>query len=146
MDQKNFVEWGCPQFSERAIEAARHGHLNAEPLLSLLQKTHDVSRGLEQIFKIAQNNRTRELEWEHRDPDDPMEPPIRPNTIESLLALGQVASAMLEIEVGRVSVWLEKHGIQEREARVDLKTAPSIAQQAGAGASEAARAEKSATH
>ena len=110
MDQKNFVEWGYPQFSDRAIEAARRGHLNAEPLLDLLQKTHDVSRALEQIFKIAQENRFREFAW---DVDDSLEPPMSPNTIESLLALGQVASAILESAVGRISTWLEKHGIRE---------------------------------
>jgi hypothetical protein len=114
MDRKNFVEWGNSPFSERAFEAAREGRLNSWPLLDTLEQVHAVTRGLEQIFKIAQANGVQQLAWEDKDDEDTSEqPPLAANTVESLLALGEVVSRMLVSSIEKTSSWADKYGIRE---------------------------------
>lgn len=123
MDQQNFVECGLTLFSDRVVTAAREGHLSAGPLLGVLQDFHAVTRGLEQICKIAAANRVQELAWRDRDADNPMEPPLNVNTVESLLALGEVAAKNMHSEIDRLSDWLEENAIKEPDAASDLAIA-----------------------
>ncbi len=115
MDKENFVEWGNSPFSKRAIEAALRGHLNnSGPLLNSLERIHAVSRGLEQIFKIAQANRIQELAWRDKDEDDTeTQPPLAGSTVEGLLALGEVVARMIAADVDDISRWADKHGVRE---------------------------------
>lgn len=145
MDQKNFVEWGNSPFSERAFEAAREGRLNAGGFLRTLEDIHAATRGLEQIFKIAQANGVQQQAWRDKDDDDTSEqPPLAMNTVESLLALGEVVSRMLVSSIEKTSSWADKYGIRE-PVTADLEIAArasvtrSRAKSANANASETER-------
>jgi hypothetical protein len=113
MEQQNFVEWGNSPFSDAVLSAAHEGRLNSGALLDALEKAHAVSRGLEQICKLAQANAVQEQAWQDKGEDDGVQPPIGINTIESLLALGEVAARMIVSDVERVSTWADKYGIRE---------------------------------
>lgn len=125
MDKENFVEWGNSPFSERAFDAAHHGNITtAWPMLDRLEEVHAISRGLEQIFKIAQANRVQEIAWDEKDHDDEsMQPPMSVNTVESLLALGEIVARSMVREVERLSQWVDKHGIAEPDPTADLASA-----------------------
>ncbi|OUL68701.1 hypothetical protein [Paraburkholderia hospita] len=129
MGQENFVEWGNQQFSDRVRNAARKGLVReTAPLLDALQEIHAASRGLEQICKIAQANRVQEESWRDKDDDDEsMQPPMSINTVEALLALGEVVSRSMVGNVERLSNWLEKYGVKEPDPVADLAIAAQAA-------------------
>lgn len=114
MDQKNFVEGGNSPFSDSAFEAARDGRLNSSGLLHTLEDVHAATRGLEQIFKIAQANGVQQQAWNDKDDDDTSaQPPMAMNTVESLLALGEVVSRMLVSSIEKTSSWIDKYGVRD---------------------------------
>ena len=114
MDKQNFLEWGNSPFSKRAFKAAHEERLSSAPLLATLERVHAITRGLTQICKIAQANAVQQAAWEEREEDDTeIQPPLALNTVESLLALGEVVSGMLTSEIESISAWIERHGISE---------------------------------
>ena len=115
MDKQNFVEWNNTPFSTRAIEAAQDGRIKAGPLLATLDRVHAVTRGLQQICKLAAANRCQEGHWEHGGQGDDIQPPLAPDTIEGLLALGEAAARMIVDDIHDVSGWLDKYGIREEQ-------------------------------
>ncbi len=129
MDQENFVEWDQSPFSERAKKAALQGNLDcALPLVSTLEDAKAAFRGLEQICKIANANRVQEFAWRDKDDDDEsIQPPMGINTVESLLALGEVVSRMFVSDIDRVSDWMDKHAIREPDPVADLAIAAQAA-------------------
>jgi hypothetical protein len=93
-----------------------------------LKDIHAASRGLEQICKIANANTLQEHAWRDKDEDDEsVQPPMAVNTVEALLALGEVVSRMIVSDIERVSRWLDDHGIKERDPVSDLAIAAQAA-------------------
>jgi hypothetical protein len=128
MDHENFVEWDQSPFSKLAREAANQGRLRCSPLLDVLQDIHAASRGLEQIFKIANANRVQEMAWCDKDEDDEsLQAPMEVNTVEALLALGGVVSKIIVNDIERVSKWLDNHGVREADPAADLAVAARAA-------------------
>jgi len=124
MDKKSFVEQRNSPFSSRVLEAAHKGELHTSaPLLDSLEKIHTITRGFEQIFKIAHTNGAQWDAWEQRDESDvAMQPPMAPSTVEALLVLGETVSGMLISEINSIAAWAEKHGIRD-PATADLMVA-----------------------
>jgi hypothetical protein len=56
------------------------------------------------------------------DDDDSLQPPMTINTVESLLALGEVVSGMLVSSIEQTSTWVDKYGVLE-PATADLAVA-----------------------
>jgi hypothetical protein len=111
--RENFAEWDNTPFSRRAIDAAEDGRIKAGALLNTLDRVYAVTRGLEQICKLAAANRVQEEHWKDREQDDDTQPPMSPNTVEGLLALGEAAAGMIVNDIHHVSDWLDKYGIRE---------------------------------
>lgn len=127
MSRQNFIAWEDGPFSDRVIEAAREGRLgNTWAVLDIAAKTVAVSRGLQQICRIAKLNRLEEIAWSERDDDESADPPLPAETVESLLSLGEVAAQMLASEVERLGGRLEGD-VKERAPAADLSVAAQAA-------------------
>jgi hypothetical protein len=113
-ERENFLECACSPFSERVARAAMVGRLRAGPLVDSLSRIQAISRGLQTIFRIAHTNAVQQSAWDDRDADDEgTQPPMAPNTIESLLVLGDAVSGMIVGDIEHISEWADKHGVME---------------------------------
>ncbi|VWC29738.1 hypothetical protein BLA23254_06275 [Burkholderia lata] len=118
MSGENFLDSRFPVFSERVSAAAADDSVvRAGPLLSRLERTYAVVCGLEQIFAIARANMVQESSYRSAGEGCDVEPPLKPTTVEALLAMGAAVSGMLVQDIGALSDWADEYAV--RPARSD---------------------------
>ncbi|MCT7922349.1 MULTISPECIES: hypothetical protein [Burkholderia] len=118
MSGENFLDSRFPVFSERVSDAAADDSLvRAGPLLNRLERAYAVVHGLEQIFAIARANLVQESLYRNAGEGCEVEPPLKPTTVEALLAMGAAVSGLLVQDIGALSDWADEHAV--RPARSD---------------------------
>lgn len=110
---KNFLDGDVSMFSKSIRQAVRTDRLRAGPLVNCVDRTYRICTGLSTILKIASNNKLQE--------DGPIsdEPPLSPNTVYTLLDVGEVLTTMLAEEIEDLAKWAEQHGIIGDEKNAD---------------------------
>jgi len=108
---KNFLEYSSGPFPASITKVAYQRPMNAGPMIACLERIQPIMRGLEQVFKIAANNRIQESGFDDDLLDDDEMAPLSPNTIDALLQMGCAISAMVADEITDLASWARDHAL-----------------------------------